>query len=134
MLFRSAFNARTDLGDKAAVVTRANFGCGSSREHAPWALEANGINLVVAESFARIFRQNMYNCGMLAVEVAAADLDCLFASFANQVSTVAVDLKTATLSFSAPGVASKVVKFKLGAFEQALVSAGGWVEYAATNY
>jgi 3-isopropylmalate/(R)-2-methylmalate dehydratase small subunit len=116
------------------VLTRANFGCGSSREHAPWALEVNGINLVVAESFARIFRQNMYNCGMLAVEVAKADLDALFAGFAGKDTTVAVDLKAATLSFSAPGAASKTVGFKLGEFENALVQSGGWVEYAAAKY
>ncbi|RQW86919.1 MAG: 3-isopropylmalate dehydratase small subunit, partial [Geobacter sp.] len=46
------------------IVTRANFGCGSSREHAPWVFEVNGITVVIAESFARIFRQNMFNCGM----------------------------------------------------------------------
>jgi 3-isopropylmalate/(R)-2-methylmalate dehydratase small subunit len=57
--------------DKQVVITRANFGCGSSREHAPWALEANGINVVIASSFARIFRQNMFNCGLLALELPA---------------------------------------------------------------
>src|SRR5512146_3197299 len=40
------------------VVSRANFGCGSSREHAPWVFEVNQITTVIAESFARIFRQN----------------------------------------------------------------------------
>ena len=54
------------------VVTRANFGCGSSREHAVWALEVNDINVVIAESFARIFRQNMFNCGILAIELETA--------------------------------------------------------------
>ncbi|HQO23631.1 MAG TPA: 3-isopropylmalate dehydratase small subunit, partial [Spirochaetota bacterium] len=63
------FNPKTDLSGKAAIITRENFGCGSSREHAPWALEVNGINAVIAENFARIFRQNMYNCGMLAIEL-----------------------------------------------------------------
>ena len=58
-----------DIEDKGVVISRNNFGCGSSREHAPWAIEQNGINVVIAEGFARIFRQNMYNCGMLAVEL-----------------------------------------------------------------
>ncbi|HOQ11610.1 MAG TPA: 3-isopropylmalate dehydratase small subunit, partial [Spirochaetota bacterium] len=62
------FNTKM-LEDVSAIVTRENFGCGSSREHAPWALEVNGINVVIAVDFARIFRQNMYNCGMLAVEL-----------------------------------------------------------------
>jgi 3-isopropylmalate/(R)-2-methylmalate dehydratase small subunit len=63
------FDPRVDLAGKQVVITRANFGCGSSREHAPWALEVNGIHVVIAESFARIFRQNMFNCGMVAVEL-----------------------------------------------------------------
>jgi 3-isopropylmalate/(R)-2-methylmalate dehydratase small subunit len=73
------FDPARDIRDKAVVITRANFGCGSSREHAPWALEVNGINLVIAENFASIFRQNMYNCGMMAVELPAHVLDRLFA-------------------------------------------------------
>ena len=56
------------LQQARVVVTRANFGCGSSREHAVWAFEVNDINVVIAESFARIFRQNMFNCGILAVD------------------------------------------------------------------
>src|SRR4030042_5720031 len=72
------FNPNTDINDKAIIVARENFGCGSSREHAPWALEINGINVVIAESFARIFRQNMFNNGMLAVELPKKDLDEIF--------------------------------------------------------
>ena len=51
------------------MVAGFNFGCGSSREHAPWALECNDINIVIAVGFARIFRQNMFNCGMIAAEL-----------------------------------------------------------------
>ncbi|MCK4768647.1 MAG: 3-isopropylmalate dehydratase small subunit, partial [Desulfobacula sp.] len=40
------FHPKTDIKEKAVIVTQDNFGCGSSREHAPWALEANGINVV----------------------------------------------------------------------------------------
>jgi 3-isopropylmalate/(R)-2-methylmalate dehydratase small subunit len=50
-----------EMKNARVVVARANFGCGSSREHAVWAFEVNDINIVVAESFARIFRQNMFN-------------------------------------------------------------------------
>ena len=63
------FNPKTDVAGKKVIITRENFGCGSSREHAPWALEVNGIYVVVAPNFARIFRQNMYNCGMMAIEI-----------------------------------------------------------------
>jgi len=43
------FDPLRDINGKGAVLTRANFGCGSSREHAPWAFEVNGINIVIAE-------------------------------------------------------------------------------------
>ena len=56
------FDSKKDIVGKKVIITRENFGCGSSREHAPWALEVNGIYVVVATNFARIFRQNMYNC------------------------------------------------------------------------
>ena len=72
------FDPQRDIPGRGVVVAGANFGCGSSREHAPWALEANGIRLVVAESFARIFRQNMYNGGMMAVELPRETIDQLF--------------------------------------------------------
>src|SRR5665647_2408931 len=53
------FDAHSEAMQKArVVVTRANFGCGSSREHAVWAFEVNEINVIIGESFARIFRQN----------------------------------------------------------------------------
>jgi 3-isopropylmalate/(R)-2-methylmalate dehydratase small subunit len=133
-----AFNAKTDIAGKTAIVTRANFGCGSSREHAPWALEVNGIQIVVAEGFARIFRQNMYNCGMIATELKAAEIDEVFKTFSALDTALAVDLKAGKLAFSAYGKDGKKVEksyaFKLGEFEDALVGAGGWVAYAAANY
>jgi len=127
------FDPLRDITGKGAVLTRANFGCGSSREHAPWALEANGIDVVIAESFARIFRQNMYNCGMIACEVPAATLDELFKEFANEKTILTVDADNGSLSFKA-GEKEKTVSFTLKNFEKALVEAGGWVEYAAKHY
>jgi len=50
------------------VVGRTNFGCGSSREHAPIALKGNGVSIVLAESFARIFYRNAINIGLPALE------------------------------------------------------------------
>ncbi len=132
------FEPKRDVPGKAAIVTRANFGCGSSREHAPWALEVNGINIVIAESFARIFRQNMYNCGLIATELAAAEIDEVFKAFSGLDTSVAVDLAAGKIAFSATGAGgakvAKAYSFKLGEFEDALVKAGGWVAYAAANY
>src|SRR5512141_2678107 len=66
-------------GIARVVVSRANFGCGSSREHAPWAFEVNDITCILAESYARIFRQNMFNGGMLAIELSPAVIAEIFA-------------------------------------------------------
>ncbi len=77
------FDPKRDIEGKAVIVTRANFGCGSSREHAPWVLEYNNINLVIAENFARIFRQNMFNCGLMAISLAPETIDELFSVFAG---------------------------------------------------
>jgi len=125
--------AAGDIAGKGAVVSRANFGCGSSREHAPWALEMNGINIVIAESFARIFRQNMYNCGMIAAELPSQVLDELFREFGTSGAELLVDTEKKLLSFSS-GAKKKTVPFVLDGFEKALVEAGGWVEYAAQKY
>ena len=120
-------------GNARVVVTRANFGCGSSREHAPWALEVNGITCVAAESYARIFRQNMFNGGMLAIELATAAIDELFAIAKNGGAICSIDLDAKTLSFSWEG-GSKSYPFSLAEFDEALVSAGGWVEFADAKY
>jgi 3-isopropylmalate/(R)-2-methylmalate dehydratase small subunit len=127
------FDPKKDIAGKGAIVTRGNFGCGSSREHAPWVLEANGSNIVVGESFARIFRQNMYNCGMIACELAPEILDEIFKDFAGTETALAVDTGRGTLTFTA-GSKKKAVPFRLVDFEKALVDAGGWVEYAAQHY
>ncbi|MDR3248162.1 MAG: 3-isopropylmalate dehydratase small subunit [Treponema sp.] len=129
----AGFDPKKDIAGKGAVISRANFGCGSSREHAPWALEVNGINIVIAESFARIYRQNMYNCGMIAAELPRETLDEIFKEFAGKPTSLSVDTEKATLSFRS-GDTVKTVPFTLQGFEKALVEAGGWVEYAAKRY
>ena len=127
------FDKNRDIAGKSVIVSRANFGCGSSREHAPWALEANGINLVVAESFARIFRQNMFNCGMLAVELPAATIDHLFESYANQETIITSHFEKQVLTVEARRL-KEDVGFSLSGFDRALVKAGGWLEYADARY
>jgi 3-isopropylmalate/(R)-2-methylmalate dehydratase small subunit len=127
------FTPGQDTSGKQVVVTRANFGCGSSREHAPWALEVNGIHLVIAESFARIFRQNMFNCGMMAVELAPSVIDDIFKTFAGKKTAVQTDLRRNIFTFQAEG-AEQEVAFKISDFERSLVEAGGWLEYADSKY
>ena len=127
------FVPQKDIEGKSVIVTRANFGCGSSREHAPWALEVNGISLVIAESFARIFRQNMFNGGMMAVDLPVAVIDHLFANYAGSEVHVETDLEKNVFTFSANGKKEDVA-FSISDFDRALVTAGGWVEYADSNY
>jgi 3-isopropylmalate/(R)-2-methylmalate dehydratase small subunit len=125
--------SKEDTRDKAVIVTRENFGCGSSREHAPWALEVNGINVVIAENFARIFRQNMYNCGMFAIELPKEKIDYLFANYAGKDVSMEIDVDQNKIIISADGK-SETIDFKVGEFDKTLVKEGGWVGYADKNY
>lgn len=127
------FDAKKDLKGIGVLVARKNFGCGSSREHAPWALEANGIRVVIAESFARIFYQNMFNCGMMAVTLDKKQIDRLFESAAASCLHISVDVDTEAI-FVTAGPDTWTIPFVLSGFEKALVQTGGWVEYADQNY
>ncbi len=124
------FDPRKDIEGKGVIITRANFGCGSSREHAVWVFEVNDINVVIAESFARIFRQNMYNCGMLAIELPKEDIETLFSL--GEAVRIGVDLAACTLT--AQGDKKAVIPFRLNEFDKKLVEAGGWLAYADKNY
>jgi 3-isopropylmalate/(R)-2-methylmalate dehydratase small subunit len=115
------------------IVTRANFGCGSSREHAPWVFEVNGITAVIGESFARIFRQNMFNCGMAAIELPKADLDLIFSHAVEDDAAMSIDIVAGTLTMNGGGK-QKTFCFDISPFDKALVQAGGWVDYADRNY
>jgi 3-isopropylmalate/(R)-2-methylmalate dehydratase small subunit len=127
------FDADRDVAGKGAVLTRANFGCGSSREHAVWALEVNGIDLVMAPSFSRIFRQNMYNCGLMALELPAEVVAELFRKHGGKKTTVRVDPVAGRLVFSSGAVTTEH-RFTLAAFDRTLIEAGGWVEFADSRY
>lgn len=127
------FDPARNLHGSRVIVTRANFGCGSSREHAPWALEMNDIRMVIAESFARIFRQNMFNCGMLAIELSPDDIDGLFKSFSGKETTIEADLDAGVLHVDSDGEKSEI-SFSVSEFDRALVKAGGWLEFADAKY
>ena len=66
-----------DLPRNEILVAGRNFGCGSSREHAPWALEDYGFRAIIAPSFADIFRSNCTKIGLLPVELAAEDVQAI---------------------------------------------------------
>ena len=127
------FDAKRDVAGRAVIITRANFGCGSSREHAPWTLEENGIHVVIAQSFARIFRQNMFNCGMLAIELPEVVIAELFQRFGGKAASVTLDVAASTFEIEAGGE-KKRYPFQVAPFDRALVQAGGWVDYADARY
>jgi 3-isopropylmalate/(R)-2-methylmalate dehydratase small subunit len=115
------------------IVSRGNFGCGSSREHAPWVFEVNGITAVIAESFARIFRQNMFNCGMAAIELPKADIDQIISHSGDDDAAMTIDIENGSLVLTGGGK-HKTFSFEISPFDKALVMAGGWVDYADQKY
>jgi 3-isopropylmalate dehydratase small subunit len=81
------------------LLARENFGCGSSREHAPWALRDYGIRAVIAPSFADIFYDNCFKNGMLPIMLDAANLDRLFDAVGNGPGyRLHIDLKSQTVT------------------------------------
>ena len=85
-------NAATSAG-AAILVGGANFGCGSSREHAPWALGDWGFRAVIAGSFADIFRSNAHKNGVLTIAIEAPTLRALHAALAfDPAARITVDL------------------------------------------
>lgn len=85
---------QTRYAGATILLARKNFGCGSSREHAPWALEEYGFRTVIAPSFADIFYNNCFKNGMLPVVLSESDVDDLFNEcFANVGYQLTVDLE-----------------------------------------
>jgi len=115
--------------DASIVVTRENFGCGSSREHAAWALADRGFRAVVAPSFARIFQENAYNNGVAPVVVDAAEIDTLLAAPALR-----IDLENETLQIRHPElVEGRTLKFSLDPLRKRFLLEGGYLEFLANK-
>ncbi|WP_274522528.1 3-isopropylmalate dehydratase small subunit [Halorhodospira halochloris] len=82
----------------SVLLARANFGCGSSREHAPWALQDYGFRAIIAPSFADIFYSNCFKNGILPVVLDEATVDKLFtAAYAEPGYSLTVDLRNQTV-------------------------------------
>ena len=90
---------RPEARGASVLLARQNFGCGSSREHAPWALEDWGIRVIVAPSFADIFYNNCFKNGMLPIRLTEQQVDDLFQrAGADPGYRLTADLETRTLS------------------------------------
>ena len=114
-----SFSSKVGKGD--IMVAGENFGCGSSREHAPIAIKAAGVDIVIAKSFARIFYRNAFNTGLLILE--CKDTDKIAEGDKLEVSLDNGSIKNL----------SKNEEYKFEAmpeFMQELVKAGGLINYA----
>jgi 3-isopropylmalate/(R)-2-methylmalate dehydratase small subunit len=90
---------RPPYRDGSVVLAQANFGCGSSREHAVWALRDFGVRVLIAPSYGDIFRDNCFNNGLLAITLEQSVVDGLFEQVRTHAALEAeVDVATATLS------------------------------------
>jgi 3-isopropylmalate dehydratase small subunit len=114
-----AFIQKVKPGD--IVVATSNFGCGSSREHAPIALKAAGVSAVIAESFARIFYRNSMNMGLPILESAEA------AERIRDGDVLSVDLATGSIVNETRGETYRAKSYP--EFMLALINAGGLIEY-----
>ena len=103
------------------IVAGQNFGCGSSREHAPIALKAAGIACVIAGSFARIFYRNSFNMGLPILECPEADLRIA------EGDTVTVELDSGVITLI--GNAGTLTAQSIPPFMRNLISAGGLMNY-----
>jgi 3-isopropylmalate/(R)-2-methylmalate dehydratase small subunit len=116
---RPEFSHEARAGD--ILVAGKNFGCGSSREHAPIALKASGIKVVIAESFARIFYRNAFNIGLPLLESADA------ARMLTADDRATVDLATGEIKRERDGAV--FTTRPIPAFMRELIDAGGLVPY-----
>ena len=113
----SDFSSKCSKGD--IIVAGKNFGCGSSREHAPIAIKALGVKCVIAESFARIFYRNAINVGLLIIE--APDIT----EYVESGDEITVDMETSTILTKGDMIDFK----KLPDFMWDILNSGGLIEY-----
>lgn len=100
----------------AILLTRKNFGCGSSREHAPWALEQYGFRAIIAPSFADIFFNNCYKNGILPIVLHEAEVERLFEAVQAQPGfRLIVDLESQVVATSDGGFSTS---FEVDAFRK----------------
>lgn len=113
------FTKRVKPGD--IMVARKNFGCGSSREHAPLALKTAGISCIIADSFARIFYRNAINIGLSILECPEA------AEAINEGDEVKVNFESGIITDVTTNQTFQAVPFP--PFMQELIAQGGLVNY-----
>ncbi|AVX19925.1 3-isopropylmalate/(R)-2-methylmalate dehydratase small subunit [Carboxydocella sporoproducens DSM 16521] len=113
------FPGKVQAGD--IIVAGKNFGCGSSREHAPIAIKAAGVSCVIAQSYARIFYRNAFNIGLPILESPEG------AAAIEEGQEVEVDLNTGVITNLTTGATYQATPYP--PFMQELIQAGGLINY-----
>lgn len=105
--------------ERQVLLTRDNFGCGSSREHAVWALFDYGIRVIIASSFADIFYNNCFKKGLLPIFLSKNEIEYLFNLVDEKDATVEVSLQNQTVSLS-----GKTINFDLDSTRKKMLLEG----------
>ncbi|PYZ97135.1 3-isopropylmalate dehydratase small subunit [Alteribacter lacisalsi] len=84
---------KPEFKEASILLARDNFGCGSSREHAPWALLDYGFKVIIAPSFADIFYNNCFKNGILPIKLSESEVEALFQQAGSDPSSLSVDLE-----------------------------------------
>ena len=110
------FVLNQDRYEKATIlIARENFGCGSSREHAPWAIKDYGFGVILATSFADIFFSNCFKNGLLPIVLSGETIDRLFEStYANKGYAVTIDLENQSITLPS----NEKISFKVDIFRK----------------
>ncbi|MBS4219694.1 3-isopropylmalate dehydratase small subunit [Bacillus sp. FJAT-49711] len=109
------------------LIARENFGCGSSREHAPWALGDYGFRVIIAMSFADIFFNNSFKNGLLPIQLSEADVEDLLKKSKEKPLKITVSLETETVVTEDGDTYS----FKVDPYRRQMLL-NGWDEIALT--
>ena len=110
------------------LVADENFGCGSSREHAPWSILDYGYRVVIAPSFADIFYNNCFKNGLLPIRLAQSEIDALLADGTKTPIELVVDLQQQTVTRT---LSEEVIPFEIDPYSREMLL-NGWDEISLT--
>ncbi len=106
--------------DSVVLLTRENFGCGSSREHAVWAIMDKGFKAVIAISFARIFEENCYNNALVPIKLKQEEIEKLFKQNECEIDVVNQTVKLQS---------GEIFKFELDPLKKEFILRGGFLKF-----
>ncbi len=123
------FSPKSDITGKHVIITRENFGCGSTGEQAAQSLAANEFYAVVSVNLAKTFRENMFAAGLLPIEINKKDIEDMFRTFSEKDTDSIItinDDNTAKVKLIS-GSLSKSYIFKLGSQEKEFIEQNKWL-------